>query len=143
MSESLRIVKIAIDFEIRPTEFGPYIEALESGSYDLAWMYRVTDYADPDRFYFPLMHSANLDAGGNNARYANAEVDANIATARATIDDAERARLYQAVDAQFAEDLPYIPLTHNIYVDVSRPRVQNYVPTPMDTHMFHRVWVEE
>ena len=85
----------------------------------------------------------NLGAGGNYARYANADVDANIATARATIDDAERARLYQEVDAQFAEDLPYIPLTHNIYVDVSTPRVQNYVPSPMDTHMFHRVWVEE
>ncbi len=135
--------EIGINIEIRPTEFGPYMEALETGNYDLAWMYRVTDYADPDGFYFPLMHSDNLGAGGNYARYANADVDANIATARATIDDAERARLYQAVDAQFAEDLPYIPLTHNIYVDVSRPRVQNYVPSPMDTHMFHRVWVEE
>jgi peptide/nickel transport system substrate-binding protein/oligopeptide transport system substrate-binding protein len=135
--------EIGINIEIRPTEFGPYMEALESGNYDLAWMYRVTDYADPDGFYFPLMHSDNLGAGGNYARYANADVDANIATARATIDDAERARLYQAVDAQFAEDLPYIPLTHNIYVDVSLPRVQNYVPSPMDTHMFHRVWVEE
>ncbi len=135
--------EIGINIEIRPTEFGPYMEALETGNYDLAWMYRVTDYADPDGFYFPLMHSDNLGAGGNYARYANAEVDANIATARATIDDVERARLYQAVDAQFAEDLPYIPLTHNIYVDVSRPRVQNYVPSPMDTHMFHRVWVEE
>ena len=135
--------EIGINIEIRPTEFGPYMEALETGNYDLAWMYRVTDYADPDGFYFPLMHSDNLGAGGNYARYANAEVDANIATARATIDDAERARLYQAVDMQFAEDLPYIPLTHNIYVDVSLPRVQNYVPSPMDTHMFHRVWVEE
>ena len=135
--------EIGINIEIRPTEFGPYMEALESGNYDLAWMYRVTDYADPDGFYYPLMHSDNLGAGGNYARYANAEVDAAIATARATIDDAERVRLYQAVDAQFAADLPYIPLTHNIYVDVARPRVQNYVPSPMDTHMFHRVWVEE
>lgn len=135
--------EIGINIEIRPTEFGPYMEALESGNYDLAWMYRVTDYADPDGFYFPLMHSDNFGGGGNYARYANADVDANIATARATIDDAERASLYQAVDAQFAQDLPYIPLTHNIYVDVSLPRVQNYVPSPMDTHMFHRVWVEE
>jgi peptide/nickel transport system substrate-binding protein/oligopeptide transport system substrate-binding protein len=135
--------EIGINIEIRPTEFGPYMEALETGSYDLAWMYRVTDYADPDGFYFPLMHSDNLGAGGNYARYANSDVDANIAAARATVDDAERTTLYQAVDAQFAEDLPYIPLTHNIYVDVSRPRVQNYVPSPMDTHMFHRVWVEE
>ena len=113
--------EIGINIEIRPTEFGPYMEALESGNYDLAWMYRVTDYADPDGFYYPLMHSDNLGAGGNYARYANAEVDAAIATARATIDDAERVRLYQAVDAQFAADLPYIPLTHNIYVDVARP----------------------
>ena len=135
--------EIGINIELRPTEFGPLLEALEAGNFVLASTYRVTDYADPDGFYYPLMHSDNIGGGGNVARYANPDVDAIIATARATIDDAERVALYRQIDEMFAEELPYIPLMHNIYVDVSTPRLQNYVPSPMDTHMFHRVWVDE
>jgi ABC-type transport system substrate-binding protein len=135
--------EVGIDIEISPTDFGPYMEALETGNYTMAWMYRVTDYADSDGFYFPLLHSSNSGAGGNYVLYSNPEVDANIEEARATLDDATRIQLYQAVDEQFAEDLPYIPLTHNIYVDVSQPYVMNYTPSPMDTHMFHTVWLEK
>ena len=75
--------EIGINIEIKPTSSGPTWRLKRS--YDLAWMYRVTDYADPDGFYFPLMHST-ISAQGNYARYANADVDANIAAARATVE---------------------------------------------------------
>lgn len=133
--------EIGINLSIRAMPAGAYTEALDTGTYTLAWVYRVTDYADPDGFYFALLDSQNVGGGGNCARYRNARCDDNIRAARTALDGEERIRRYRAVDEQFARDMPYIPLTHNIYVDVSQPEVRNYRPSPMDTHMFHRVWL--
>lgn len=133
--------EIGINVELNPQEFGPYTEALDSGEYDIAWIYRVSDYADPDSFYYPLLYSNNIDGGGNLARYTNAGVDEQIQAGRLSVDEAERLDAYGQIDAQYAEDLPYIPLTHNIYVDVHQPHVENYVPSPMDLHLYHRVWI--
>jgi len=135
--------EIGININLVPTEFGPYLEALDAGDFDIAWMYRVTDYADPDGFYYPLLHSDNIGPGGNWARFANADVDQLIEEARAALTDEERASLYGQADEKFAEVLPYIPLFHNVYVEGVQPYVMDYVPSPMDTHMFHRVWLDK
>lgn len=135
--------EVGINIALAPTEFGPYLEALDSGEYDLAWIFKVADYADPDSFYYSLLHSNNIDGGGNVARYANSEVDQAIEAGRSSIAEASRRAAYGQVDALFTADLPYVPLTHNIYVDVHQPWIENYVPSPMDTHMYHRVWVSQ
>jgi peptide/nickel transport system substrate-binding protein/oligopeptide transport system substrate-binding protein len=135
--------EIGINVNLKPSEWGAYSDAISSGNFDIAWVYRVTDYADPDGFYFPLLDSQNIGAGGNWARYKNAAVDAAIEKARATLDDATRVQLYKTVDDQYVQDLPYIPLFHNIWVDVSQPYVMNYVPSPMDTHMYQKVWLNK
>ncbi len=137
------LAEVGIQINLRPLEFGPYTEALDNGSYDLAWMYRVADYADPDSFYYPLLNSENIGGGGNVARYSNPDVDLLLVEGRQSIEEADRLASYAEVDAAFAEDLPYIPLTHNIYVDVHQPWVEGYVPSPMDTHMYQNVWVSD
>lgn len=135
--------EVGINITLKPTEFGPYTEALDTGQYDLAWMYKVADYADPDSFYYPLLNSVNIGGGGNVARYANDTVDSLTIDGRQSIDDEARLAAYNQIDEQFAADLPYVPLTHNIYVDVHQPWIENYVPSPMDTHMYHRVWISD
>lgn len=135
--------EVGINITLNPTEFGPYLEALDSGQYDLAWIYKVADYADPDSFYNTLLHSSNIGGGGNVARYKNDQVDQAIETGRRSIAEADRLAAYEQVDQLYSSDLPYIPLTHNIYVDVHQPWIENYVPSPMDTHMYHRVWISQ
>ena len=137
------LAEIGINININPMDFGTYLEAMDNGNYDLAWMYRVPDYADPDGFYYPLMFSGNIGTGGNWSRYQNADVDAKVAAARASTDEAERISLYQEIEAQFVEDLPMIPLTHNIYVDVSQPYVMDYVPSPVDASQYQKVWLDK
>lgn len=135
--------EVGININIVPMEFNAYLEAIDSGNYTLAYVYRVPDYADPDGFYYPLLSSTNIGTGGNWARYSNPDVDAAIEAARMTVNDDERVALYHQVDEQFAADLPYVPLMHNIYVEVVKPYVMNYTPSPMDTTMFHRVWLDK
>jgi ABC-type transport system substrate-binding protein len=137
------LAEIGINININPLDYALYAEAMDSGNYDLAWMYRVPDYADPDGFYYPLLYSDNIGLGGNWARFSNPDVDAAILAARASSDDAERTGLYQQIEQVLAEDLPYIPLTHNIYVDISQTYVMNYQPSPVDASQYQLVWLDK
>jgi peptide/nickel transport system substrate-binding protein/oligopeptide transport system substrate-binding protein len=135
--------EIGITININPMDYGLYAEAMDSGNYDLAWMYRVPDYVDPDGFYYPLLYSGNIGSGGNWARYSDATVDAKILEARALSDDASREALYNEIEKTFVEALPYIPLTHNIYVDLSQTYVMNYQPSPVDASQYQLVWLDK
>lgn len=135
--------EIGINIEIEPIENSAYNEAIRSGDFEIAWANIVAGYPDPDAMFYPLFHSDNIGSGGNYARYSNPEVDELLDQARASTDGAERAELYQQIDALILEDLPYAYLTHNIYVDICQPYVKNYCPSALDVSMYHRVWLDK
>ncbi len=135
--------EIGIDVEIKPTEGGEYLSALETGNYELAWAATVADYADPDAFVYPLYYSGSIDGGGNVARYINPDIDRLIEEGRLQTDSKKRQAIYEEIARIAQEDLPYINLSHNIWVDLTSPKVKNHVPSAMDMHIFHRVWVEQ
>ncbi len=134
---------IGVNINLKPTEFAQYQEQLNKGDFDIAWIYRVPDYADPDGFYYPLLHSTSVDGGGNIARVKDPEIDKLIEDGRASLDDAQRIKDYQNIEASVAKSLPYLPLFHNIDVDIRQPYVMNYVDSPMDMHMYQRVWLDK
>lgn len=137
------LAEIGITINIVPLDYGLYAERMDTGDYDLAWMYRVPDYVDPDGFYNPLFHSGNINGGGNWARFSDPAVDAKIEEARILTDDAARVALYQEIEKAATDSLAYIPLTHNIYVEVMQPYVMNYAPSPTDASQFHRAWLDK
>ncbi len=132
---------IGIQLSLKPMEFSSYLDALNNGNFTLGWGYRVADYVDPDSFMYPMLASVNVGQSGNWARYRNSKVDAWINQARTTMNKTTRVDLYTEVHKQVMHDLPYIPLFHNIWVDVSQPSVHGYVASAMDTHMFQHVWI--
>lgn len=138
-----QLAQIGININIVPMEYGPWLEALDNGNFDLAWNYRVADYADPDSFYYPMLHSGNIDGSGNQSRYSNPDVDELVMTGRSSVELPDRVAAYRKIDAFVAKDLPYIPLTHNIYVDVHQPYVEAYVPSPVDMHVYQHVWISD
>jgi ABC-type transport system substrate-binding protein len=138
-----QLAQIDININIVPSEYGPWLEALDTGNFDLAWNYRVADYADPDSFYYPMLHSGNIDGSGNQARYSNPAVDDLVNTGRSSVESTDRVAAYRNIDAMIAKDLPYIPLTHNIYVDVKQPYVEGYIPSPVDMHVYQHVWISD
>ena len=138
-----QLAQIGININVVPTEYGPWLEALGNGNFDLAWNYRVADYADPDSFYYPMLHSGNIGGSGNQARYSNSAVDDLVNTGRSSVESTDRVAAYRNIDAMLAKDLPYIPLTHNIYVDVKQPYVEGYIPSPVDMHVYQHVWISD
>lgn len=138
-----QLQEIGVQLKLKPTEFGAYLQQLGSGDFTLAWGYRVADYVDPDSFVFPMLASTNVGVSGNWARYRNPKVDAWITQARSTMNRAQRVDLYLKIHRQVMHDLPYIPLFHNVWVDVTQKNVHGYVPSAMDTHMFQKVWLSK
>ncbi len=135
--------EIGINMEIVPLEMNAYNEARNSGQFDVAWANIVAAYPDSDAIIYPTLHSNNIGASGNYARYSNAEVDALIEEARATNDEQTRAELYRQIEDIVIEDLPYAYLTHNIYVDISQAYVEDYMPSALDISTYHRVWLNK
>ena len=135
--------EIGINIEIGAMDNTAYNEARNNGQFKIAWGNVVATYPDSDAMIYPTFHSSNIGAGGNFARYSNAEVDALIDQARASTSDEERAELYRQIDDTVLEDLPYAYLDHNIYVDVCQPYVKNYCPSALDVTTYHRVWLDK
>jgi ABC-type transport system substrate-binding protein len=132
--------EIGVKIKITPLEFTSFLSRLESGDFTLGWTYRVADYADPDSFFLPLYHSRNIGAGGNVAQYQNNEVDRLIELGAQTVDQGKREEIYTQIGEKVLEDVPYFPLFHNIWVDISKPYIKNYRQNVMDTTMYHRAW---
>ncbi|MEU7172014.1 ABC transporter substrate-binding protein [Micromonospora tulbaghiae] len=133
---------VGIDVQLNQLETAQYQQALDQGDFDLAWTYRVPDFIDPDSFITPLVASDRIGFG-NAARYTNPQVDALLAQARSNLDENARGGLYQQIGDAVLGELAYIPLLHNVYVDIHQPRVGGYVPSAMDAHNYRKTWVSQ
>lgn len=114
-----QLARLGIDARIRTVEWAAFIrEFVNKGHFDaviLGW----TITQDPD--IFQIWHSSQAHEGGLNfAGYQNPEVDAILATARATPDQKERQRLYWRLQEILAADQPYCFL----FVPYALPIVQ-------------------
>lgn len=132
------LATIGLDVEIEALEFAQYQERLVAGDYDLAWHYRVPDYLDAGNYLQPLLESDQIEAG-NVARFSSDEMDQLLEQAAQATDAQARTQALAEAEQLVGDELPYIPLTHNIYVDISSQRVQGYTPSAMDTHNYRDV----
>lgn len=133
---------LGLNVELAPLEYAQYQARLDSGDFDLAWTYRVPDFIDADSFISPLLSSDRVGFG-NAARYSNSTVDSLLKTARESMKPDERAATYGKISKLALADLPYIPLVHNVWVDITQHNVEGYVPSALDMHKFAKVWLSK
>ena len=81
---------------------------VRNGEADLYLGDWYADYPDPENFTYPLFHSGNHGTGGNYAFLSDSVLDAMIARARATPDEAEKERLSRESDARIHQLAPWI-----------------------------------
>ena len=101
---------------IDPQEGEVYEERVTQGdgsTYDLAIGSWNADFPSANAYIQPLFSSSEIGGGGVNiSRYSNAEVDAAIADAVATLDADEAGAKWAAIDQQIAADVPVVPLAN-------------------------------
>lgn len=120
------LTEVGIQAEIVERDASSARAAVRNGEADLFLTDWWADYPDPENFNYPLFHSRNKGPGGNYAFLSDAALDSMILRARATTDEAEKARLSRDVDARVFELAPWIFLWFPVDVWAMRPDVKGW-----------------
>lgn len=123
--------KININVTIKTLNWSEYLNRIKNGKHEMALIGWSGDNMDPDNFLYTLLSSQNAKHGmaSNYSFYKNNEVDMLLYQARQTNDTEFRKLLYKKVLSITNDDMPSIPLTHNMPVVVANPYVKGYVPS--------------
>jgi peptide/nickel transport system substrate-binding protein len=93
--------------------------------YALRW---IGSNEDPDIFRYAYGSDRFPPKGGNRGHYANPRVDALLAEAAGTTDEAVRRKSYVEVEEILSQQLPGIPLWYPNNEVVHTTRVKGIVP---------------
>ncbi|MGH7509602.1 MAG: ABC transporter substrate-binding protein [Gemmatimonadales bacterium] len=120
------LAEIGVRAEIVERDASSARAAVRNGEADLFLTDWWADYPDPENFNYPLFHSRNKGPGGNYAFLSDTALDSMIIRARATSDEAEKARLAREVDARVFELAPWIFLWFPVDMWAARPEVEGW-----------------
>jgi peptide/nickel transport system substrate-binding protein len=140
----LSLAVAGITVQVRQEAGDAYLAALRQGAGELALHEVALRLDDPHFGLSPLVASdaAVRGSGTNVAFYKNPLADSLLLRASQLAFRPERLRLYQRLQAQLAEDLPYIPLYVRLQWAVARPTVRDLRLEPTGRHRLDRVWIE-
>jgi ABC-type transport system substrate-binding protein len=119
-------------------EFEGYLQSDSMQIFRYNW---TADMPDPEIFLRPLFGSSS---SVNFTGYGKEEVDALLKEAAATVDQVERAGLYQNIEREVMEEYPIIPL---FYLSIDRV-YQSWVngihssPLGWQAVRLHRTWLD-
>jgi peptide/nickel transport system substrate-binding protein len=133
---------VGVTANIVTHEWATYLELTEQGEQDVFMLGWSGTNGDPDYFFGNLLHGSAIP-GGNRTFYRNDDVDSLLDQAKISIDEAERADLYEQAQLLIHEDAPLIPLVHTRPVLAGNERVQNYVPHPSTSEALTYVELSE
>jgi len=124
---------VGLDVKIETYEWNTFLGQVNpglEGKADMAEMAWMTN--DPDTLpYLALRTEAWPDKGGfNSGYYSNPEVDKLLEAARASTDQAERAKLYQQMQTIVQEDAPWVFVANWKQNAVTSSRVENFELQP-------------
>jgi len=130
LRQALRAV--GIDAEVVRNDTPGHLKAVYTDhNFDLAVGSPV--YRNDPAISTTILYQSGLPAGvpfANQYGYADAEVDALIAKAAATIDGAERARVYRDFQKRVGEQQPIIHVAEFSFISVARDRLRNVANNP-------------
>ncbi|MEM6824916.1 MAG: ABC transporter substrate-binding protein [Pseudomonadota bacterium] len=124
---------VGFDVKIETYEWNTFLGEVNpglEGKADMAQMAWMTN--DPDTLPFLALRTAAWpDQGGfNSGYYSNEKVDELLEAAREATDQAERATLYQEMQAVVQEDAPWVFVANWKQNAVTSDRVENFALQP-------------
>jgi len=121
-----------IKLELQNMEWGSFLDKTNQIDYDIARAGWIADYADPNTF---------LDlwvTGGpqNSTGWSNPVFDGLIQQAAAETDARTRMELLAKAESIWIEEMPVIPVYFYVGINMVKPRVEGFFPSPQDIHPF-------
>ncbi len=131
-----QLAKIGINVTLQQLEVTVWFDRYAKGDYDLTSAY-WSGTIDPDNFYSTQMASGSPN---NYAKYANPELDALIAKARSTMDQAERKSMYEKIRGIVWEDAPVVFVHYETINYLMSKKVGGSTVNPPLELRFGQVW---
>ncbi|MFD2830793.1 glutathione ABC transporter substrate-binding protein [Corticicoccus populi] len=134
---------IGVEVDIQVLEYGAYIEAMDSGEFDMFIGGWGNATGDGDYNQYNLFHTNSFGSAGNHFYYSNPEVDSLIEEARQESDDQRRLEIYeQTQKIELEEDAVYVPIRNSEQMAVSNNDVHNFWLSPTNYIMINEATVE-
>lgn len=130
---------VGLEVELQPVPQSEYYAKTVAGEIRFTPM-RWTQRADPDGLIQYLFAS---DGTANSSKYSNPQVDEWIYEARVLTDQAKRKELYDNVQRQISEDLPYMPVGFSREFSALRSEVHGFVAMPDMIPRYRFFWKEK
>jgi peptide/nickel transport system substrate-binding protein len=131
--------QIGVDVALRSSEQATFLTDIGRGNFQMATaQWAGGALADPDILRRVFASTQMPPVGFNRGHFQDPQVDALIARATQSTDDAERRALYGQVQARIAEQVPYISLWHKTNVVVAQPDIEGVTVSPSMDFAFIR-----
>lgn len=118
--------EIGINIEIEMLEHSVFTERLNEGDYDLCLHVTSLSSTDP---YEALRQYLQTDAGWNASYcfgYSNSHVDELLEEVHKEAEPEARKAIYDEIQDIAAEELPMIPLLHDVNLNIYNTKISNY-----------------
>jgi len=129
---------IGINTKSETLEGAQHWDFLRTTKYDIGRDGWIADYPITDNFTYPFFDSKSSD---NHSHYSNPTVDADILSARSTIDDAARVKLYEQIQATIAQTNPTVPIVYYAHRRVGSNRLNAFIYDNQGLTDFTTCWM--
>jgi peptide/nickel transport system substrate-binding protein len=138
-----QLAEAGIALTLRASEFGTFYADVTNGRFEMYALRWIGSNEDPDIYRYAFGSDRFPPKGGNRGHYRNAQVDALLAAAARTTDEAVRRGEYVEVEKVLAEELPAVPLWYPNNEVVHTVRLKGIHPQPDGSFGFLRAaWVQ-
>ncbi|WP_128477253.1 ABC transporter substrate-binding protein [Halorussus pelagicus] len=151
--------EVGITVTINQMPFNPFLDYTAQGQHDATFLGWMTDNADPDNFYFTLLHPGvsveevpegqdwvSFDTEGynttNRAAWANTEFMEIVEEAQSTLGEQQRAELYRQAGQIAHDEAPWVFIDHAQELRGVADRVQEFQIAPISGPLLNRVRVQ-
>ncbi|MDN5717044.1 MAG: ABC transporter substrate-binding protein [Janibacter sp.] len=132
---------IKVEVETMPWN-GGYLDNVDAHKYDAFLLGWTGDYDSADNFIGTFFGNAKLNDFSTVAGGYGQELSKELKDADATVDEAERATKYEAINKKIAEDyVPGAPISHSPPAIVVSKDVKGLVTSPLTAEEFSTVTV--
>ena len=128
---------IGIRINLKTKDWAAYLDdRLKAPGYQAYMLGWTGDYGDPDNFlYYHFGKGGTKDIGNWN----NPEVFKLLDQARASSNEAQRAKLYGQVDKILFDEAVRIPVVHSEPLNAQRTNISNWAPSPLGSESFEMI----
>ena len=129
---------LGVNVEVEYLDPADYVNTAHNQHGQMVLFGWCADYPDPQNFLDLLYHTGS---SFNVSGYTNPEVDKLLEQARVESDPSRRLELYQKAEKLLLGDYAAVPLDHEVFTLLVKPKVKGVVLSPLSTRFLDLIWL--